>query len=134
MEIVLYLLLGLALTWIAFMIYLWTASKSLEGRKTDGLRELLPALADYPEQVILYCFTPTCGPCRRMTPTVDEMIAAGGPILKVDISQAPAIAQQLEVRAAPTLLLIRHDVIEQVEIGARTRDQLAAMLAAGPKR
>jgi thiol-disulfide isomerase/thioredoxin len=129
MEIVLYLLLGLALTWIVFMVYLWTSSKSLQGKKTDALRELLPALADYPEQVILYCFTPSCGPCRRMTPTIDKMIAAGEPILKVDISQALDIAQELQVRAAPTLMLIRHDVIEQVEIGARSRDQLAAMLA-----
>ncbi len=128
MQIVLYLLLGLALTWIVYMVYLWTASKSLQGKKTDQLRKLLPELSDYPEQVLLYCFTPSCAPCRRMTPDIDQMIAAGKPVLKVDVSQALNIARELEIRAAPTLMLIRHDIIKQVEIGMRSRNQIDAML------
>jgi len=128
MQIALYVFLGLALTWIVFLIYLWTSSKALQGKSVAHLQTLLPQLANYRDQVLLYCFSPSCGPCRRMSPTIDALCEQGEPIIKVDISEAPDVSRELEIRAAPTLMLIRHGVIDQVEIGARSREQIEAML------
>ncbi|WP_431911635.1 thioredoxin family protein [Nonomuraea jabiensis] len=35
----------------------------------------------------LYFWSPSCGPCKRISPKVDAAIAAGKPIRKIDVSE-----------------------------------------------
>jgi thioredoxin-like negative regulator of GroEL len=126
-QIAIYLLLGLALSWLSYMVYLWVASQSLRGKDIRHLHSHLQ-LSDFPEQMLLYCYSPACRPCRGMSPTIDELKSQGDPIFKLDVSQNPQLGKELEIRAVPTLLLIRRGIIEQTAIGAQSRNQIEALL------
>jgi len=131
MQMTLYVLLGLALTWIAYLAYLWIASKALQGSRIDHLSAKIPELANFPRAAMLYCYSPRCGPCRSMSPLIDQLRAEGRPIIKLDIGEDVQLARELGVRAAPTLILLRKNVIQQVQIGARSRAQIERMLQQG---
>jgi thioredoxin 1 len=130
MSIAIYLLAGLALTWALFYAYMYLASKSIEGRPTQDLQQQLPQLSAFPDRALIYCHSPKCGPCRQMSPVIDELAAEGQPVVKLDLSEYPALASDLGVRAAPTLLLVERDVVKEVVLGVRSRRQIEALLQA----
>jgi thioredoxin 2 len=58
-----------------------------------------------------------CQPCRMVSPALEELArerAGRLKLVKVDVDKAPAVATRFEVRAVPTLLVMRNgDVIAQ---------------------
>ena len=128
MELAIYLIVGLSITWATYLLYLWLAAKSMEGRMADELLDALPELAEHPERALVYCYSPSCGPCRAMSPVVDQLHDDGEPVFKVDIAANAELARDLGVRAAPTLLLVENGTISQVLLGSRNRPQLEALL------
>jgi thiol-disulfide isomerase/thioredoxin len=47
-----------------------------------------------------------CAPCQAMKPTIHQLVREGYPIRQVDIDQEPALKQQYNVNAVPTLVLV----------------------------
>lgn len=51
-----------------------------------------------------------CGPCKMMKPVLEELRSRMGNrlrILKIDIDKTPALANSLEIRSVPTLMLFQ---------------------------
>jgi thiol-disulfide isomerase/thioredoxin len=53
--------------------------------------------------VDLYFFSPSCGPCKRISPKIDAAIEAGKPIRKIDVSEDTGryLAGMFGVNATP---------------------------------
>jgi len=128
MQMVIYLIAGLSLTWTLYLLYMQLVSKSIEGRHADEIQSVIPALNPYPNKAIVYCFSKSCGPCRSMTPLIHELHAEGKPIYKIDIHEHAEVAKDIGVRGVPTLLLIEHGAITKVVLGAQGRSQIEALL------
>ena len=83
----------------------------------------LPVLVDF--------WAPWCGPCRSIAPVVNELaddFAGRAKVAKVNVDEAPALAQKYGIQAIPTFLYFRDGrVVDQVMGGAPKRD-LAAKL------
>ncbi|MBU6439424.1 MAG: thioredoxin family protein [Betaproteobacteria bacterium] len=77
---------------------------------------------------VYYFHAPHCGPCRSMTPLVDEVRASHPHLIKVDVSQAPELARGFGVVATPSFAVVDGGVIQHVSLGTQSRSALARML------
>jgi thioredoxin 2 len=62
-----------------------------------------------------------CGPCRMVSPVLERLAAefAGQiKLVKVDVDRAPGLSQQFDIRAVPTLLVMRGDRVVATQAGA----------------
>ncbi len=80
--------------------------------------------------VLLDFYADWCGPCRMVSPIVDE-IAEENPqylVAKVNVDEQPQLAQLYAVSSIPTLVVLKNGEVANVSVGARPKAQILAML------
>ena len=80
--------------------------------------------------VLLDFWASWCGPCRMVSPIVDEIAAERGDIKvgKVNVDEERELAGQFGVMSIPTLVVIKGGRVVNQTVGARPKSQILAML------
>ncbi|MGN1026248.1 MAG: thioredoxin [Faecousia sp.] len=80
--------------------------------------------------VLLDFWASWCGPCRMVSPIVDEIAAERGDIKvgKVNVDEQPELAGQFGVMSIPTLVVMKGGKVVNKTVGARPKAQILAML------
>ena len=71
-----------------------------------------------------------CGPCRMVSPIVDE-IAQERPdvkVVKVNVDQEQELALQFGVMSIPTLVVMKDGKVVNQAVGVRPKEQILALL------
>jgi thioredoxin 1 len=79
--------------------------------------------------VLVDCWAPWCGPCRRMSPIIDELAddyQGRVKVCKLNVDQARNTANKLGIRGIPTIILYRNGCIYKKWVGLT--DKSAIML------
>ena len=80
--------------------------------------------------VLLDFYADWCGPCRMVSPIVDQ-IAEENPqyfVGKINVDEEPELAEAFSVSSIPTLVIIKNGEIVNQSSGARPKEQILAML------
>ena len=80
--------------------------------------------------VLLDFWASWCGPCRMVSPIVDEIAAERSDIKvgKINVDEQPELAVQFGVMSIPTLVVMKNGKVVNQAVGARPKAQILAML------
>lgn len=80
--------------------------------------------------VLLDFYADWCGPCRIVSPLVDEIAEENPQFLvgKINVDEETELAQAFRVASIPTLAVMKNGKIVRQSAGARPKAQILAML------
>ena len=80
--------------------------------------------------VLVDFFATWCGPCKMLSPVLEEVSEENSnvTIVKVDVDEAGALAAQYGIQAVPTLILFKNGERVDVRMGYQNKNQLLAFI------
>jgi thioredoxin 1 len=89
----------------------------------EALKSELPVLIDF--------WASWCGPCRMVSPIVDELsdeLASSVKVCKVNVDEQSGLAAKYGVMSIPTLLLMKNGEVAATSVGARPKEDICKQL------
>ncbi|WP_136053928.1 thioredoxin [Microbacterium sp. K24] len=91
----------------------WIVDSSDADFRSVADESALPVLVDV--------WAPWCGPCRMVSPALEQLateLAGRLKLVKVNADEAPGVSRRFEVQAIPTLILIHRGRVIATQVGA----------------
>lgn len=82
------------------------------------------------KKVLIDFYATWCGPCRMVSPIVDE-IAEEHPeylVCKVNVDEQPELAKEYRVMSIPMLVVLKDGEVVESVVGARPKEAILEML------
>ncbi len=89
----------------------------------EVINSSLPVFVDF--------WAPWCGPCRMVSPVVDEVakeMSEKVKFVKVNVDESPETASKYGIMSIPTLLLIKNKEVVAQQIGAIPKPMIKNMI------
>lgn len=93
-------------------------------------RDNFESVKNSEKKVLLDFYADWCGPCRMVSPIVDEIAEENPQYLvgKINVDEEPELAQAFGVATIPTLVVMNDGKIVSQSSGARPKQQILDLL------
>jgi thioredoxin len=82
--------------------------------------------------VVLDLWAPWCGPCRFVSPILDELAhqyAGRLKVVKVNVDENQGLARRFDAMSIPTIIVMRDGQVVNRIVGAAPKEQMEAQIA-----
>jgi len=83
------------------------------------------------EKALVYIKASWCGPCKQLSPTIDEVSSELGPniyIGKMDADENMDFIKSLNVRNIPTLLYYKNGEVLERTVGVKSKSEIIKII------
>ena len=85
---------------------------------------------DQKGKVLIDCYAPWCGPCRMLSPIIDDLSEEINNVTfyKINIDDAASVSEKYEIMSIPTLLLFENGNLKDTIVGFKSKEELEELL------
>ena len=87
--------------------------------------------ADKDKTLIIDFWAPWCGPCKALTPVLEEISAEMSDkvgVYKVNVDDNTDLAQEHGVQSIPTMLIYKNGSLSETIVGLKTKAELVDLI------
>lgn len=91
--------------------------------ETEVLNSEKPVLIDF--------WAPWCGPCRMVSPVVEEVaeeVRETAKVGKINVDEEPQLAAMFNVMSIPTLVVMKNGKVDSASVGVKSKKQILQMI------
>ncbi len=103
-------------------------NRRLKGKFVSSIYALATPAQAQEENLVVYCYSPHCGPCHSMTPVVDKLALKSPAIIKLNVLEHSDIAHDLGIMGTPTLVHLVRGRIGNIMAGAQSEKKIRKFL------
>ncbi len=80
--------------------------------------------------VMLDFWATWCGPCRMVSPIIDEIAEENSDIKvgKVNVDEQPELAEQFDIHVIPTIIVIKNGEVAATSVGYKEKAEFLKLL------
>ncbi len=81
-------------------------------------------------KVVVDCYAPWCGPCKMISPIIDELSEeiSGCAFYKMNVDEAEEIASEYNIMSIPTILFFDKNELVNTLVGFKTKEELETII------
>lgn len=77
-------------------------------------------------KVLVDCYAPWCGPCKMLSPIVDEVANEINDVsfYKLNVDDNEELAQKFQIMSIPTLLVFENGELKTTSVGFKNKEEV----------
>ena len=77
-------------------------------------------------KVVIDCYAPWCGPCKMISPIIDELAEKipETKFYKINVDEAEKITEEYQIMSIPTILIFENGGLVNKIVGFRSKSEL----------
>ena len=81
-------------------------------------------------KVLIDCYAPWCGPCKMLSPIIDELAEEISEVefYKINIDDASEVTDKYEIVSIPTILYFENGKLKTSSVGFKSKDELKEII------
>lgn len=81
-------------------------------------------------KVLVDCYAPWCGPCKMLSPIIDEIAEeiADYSFYKLNVDNAEEVSRKYGIMSIPALLILENGELKQKLVGFKSKEELKNIL------